>query len=305
MARKHPDAWERLISRHKTRSSERREEILNESLQQSRNQDGFTQMPPLCISDPYRDGSSKTTYKSTTFLTTKRSDYFSPIQTPSDPYQDPGIDAKLQRQKSRMKMLKDVKPFRPSSARTHSTKVVYNSIVDKDADKEEIKRLIQQNKHRNVRGKRCSSQPRNFVTAWPKRGPLGVPGTLLGGHLPHLPDPYDPPRKGKKVFQDKVPFRPGGKHRVVVAAETKHIVRPASAPAVRKPAIDTKPFRPGKSNTSGRNSTIGAYPEYMPEPMAEPRRRKYVSSDETARWVPSSYPRTRPIRSIALNRRNL
>lgn len=158
-------------------------------------------------------------------------------------------------------------------------------------------------------------EPKNLYTSPPRLGSaMSTPGLLIGGQeLPYQSEPYD---RQHKMVQEEIkkskekmksgPFQPPNPTRdtffnnELTYGETN--MPKKSIPRVRTQNIlkHDRVFYP--SNPSKFGSTIGKFPEFMPDPLSSPKRRP---PSEQIAWRPTTKERSRPTPSVTNCVKNL
>ena len=158
-------------------------------------------------------------------------------------------------------------------------------------------------------------EPKNLYTSPPRLGSaMSTPGLLIGAkELPYQSEPYN---RQHKIAQEEFkknkekmkagPFQPPNPTRdtffnnEITFGETNMPKKPI--PRVRTQAIlkHDRVFYP--SNPSKQGSTIGKFPEFMPDPLSSPKRRP---PSEQIAWRPTTKERSRPTPSVTNCAKNL
>lgn len=159
--------------------------------------------------------------------------------------------------------------------------------------------------------------PRNFITNPPKKGQTGKQ-TYFGGKIPYMEDDYNRPKalaiKEREIHMSKVqelPFRQRvGKldyfnsHKKVLEEDVP--IPPKKEKA--KPTVedDRPPFKPSHPPKTGYNKSIAKFPQYLPDPPKQLKRKMPVEGvEEPPKFKMTHNAKSRPTPSVATNLRNL
>ncbi|OMJ86816.1 hypothetical protein SteCoe_11589 [Stentor coeruleus] len=148
-------------------------------------------------------------------------------------------------------------------------------------------------------------EPKNFYTSPPKKG-NNTPGVLLGGYPEHKPDSYDR-QKDKKKYKGVThdgPFKKmdhGNKtfnaDITIYGGDPNITLKPKRSISANHVKHDL-PFKA----TNVSNGSIGAYPEYIPNPLPVVKKK---SPSEQVSWKVTTRNRSAPSTSITSNTKNL
>lgn len=158
-------------------------------------------------------------------------------------------------------------------------------------------------------------EPKNLYTSPARLGTAKTtPGLLIGGHeFEYQPDPFD---RQHKMQQDEIkrqkaklqaesfkPPNPTGKN----FFDNEKTFGETNMPKKTIPKVQSlnvykhdRVFYP--NNPSKLGSTIGKFPEYIPDPLSSPKRRP---PSEQIAWRPTTNERTRPTPSVTYLAKNL
>jgi Domain of unknown function (DUF4586) len=264
----------------------------------------FSYTGTLAISDqpyynkplPPKDSDGKVITKPRNFLVnpTKRGKtpdvYFSVLEYKSDAYKGSTRVKQTNDQESKKNPWKPGGPKpEPLSLYPHEASDNFKKISKKGPDGEVI------------------LEPKNFYTSPPRIGSAVVtPGVLIGGNkFEYMSDPFNRKHemeltemKNNKAKMKSEVFKPADKG-LRPFADNKNtygdfpVQKRLKKSSTHNYLKHDMPFIP--SNPSKKGSTIGKYPEHIPDPLSSPKRRP--PSEQTP-WRPTTNHRTKPSPSV-------
>ena len=141
-------------------------------------------------------------------------------------------------------------------------------------------------KSRRLEDGTVATEPKNFYTSPPKKGaPNTTPGTAFTANYEHIPDPYErkhllqsEEKKKSKAKMQEAPFKSMAYGRRSFFDDKKTYGEDVELKKKEKPprqvatANHDRPFIP--NNPTKKGATIGKFPDYMPNPPKEVKRKQ-------------------------------